>query len=167
MNPNIHLRCAAFPAAIAALLAASLAFFFPLTTGAREPTRPVAPKYIFIFIADGGGITHMEITRMFNRHLHNEGLTIVDKIMKEGSVGLLTTHAADSLVTDSSAAATALAWDCSRPMRRILLSPIPPRQPPPWPAAVKQRTARSERAKMALSPRPSWRWPRKRGCASA
>lgn len=112
MNPSIHLRCAAFPAAIAALLAALLSLFFPLETGASEPTRPAAPKYIFIFLADGGSVTHMEITRMYNRHLHNEGLTIVDKIMKEGFVGLLTTHAANSLVTDSSAAATALASGC-------------------------------------------------------
>ncbi|OGQ73093.1 MAG: hypothetical protein A3G94_02270 [Deltaproteobacteria bacterium RIFCSPLOWO2_12_FULL_60_16] len=112
MISRISFRRSAFPAAITALLAASLSLVFSLVTGASEPTRPVAPKYIFIFLADGGGITHMEITRMYNRHLYNEGLTIADKIMKEGSVGLLTTHAADSLVTDSSAAATALACGC-------------------------------------------------------
>ncbi len=37
---------------------------------------------------------------------------ITDKIMKEGNVGLMTTHAADSLSTDSAAAATALASGC-------------------------------------------------------
>ncbi len=77
-----------------------------------EAAQSTVPKYVFIFLADGAGITHMEITRMFNRRLYNEGLTIPDKIMKEGSLGLLTTHAADSLVTDSSAAATALACGC-------------------------------------------------------
>jgi len=77
-----------------------------------EAAQPAVPKYVFIFLADGAGITHMEITRMFNRRLYNEGLTIPDRIMKEGSLGLLTTHAADSLVTDSSAAATALACGC-------------------------------------------------------
>ena len=112
MISRISFRRSAFPAAITALLAASLFLVFSLVTGASEPTRPVAPKYIFIFLADGGGITHMEVTRMYNRHLYNEGLTIADKIMKEGFVGLLTTHAADSLVTDSSAAATALASGC-------------------------------------------------------
>jgi alkaline phosphatase len=88
-----------------------------LTTGwfagaaQREANLP-SPKYVFLFLADGAGITHMEITRQYNRMVHNEGLVITDKIMKEGTVGLLTTHAADSLSTDSAAAATALASGC-------------------------------------------------------
>jgi alkaline phosphatase len=77
----------------------------------REANLP-SPKYVFLFLADGAGITHMEITRQYNRMVHNEGLVITDKIMKEGTVGLLTTHAADSLSTDSAAAATALASGC-------------------------------------------------------
>src|SRR5918996_2887103 len=89
-----------------------------LTTGwiaaaaQREAAAPVAPKYVFLFLADGAGITHMEITRQYNRVVHNEGLVISDKIMKEGTVGLMTTHAADSLSTDSAAAATAMASGC-------------------------------------------------------
>jgi alkaline phosphatase len=78
---------------------------------ARAAQAP-APKYIFLFLADGAGIPHMEITRQYNRVVHNEGLVITDKIMKEGSLGLITTHAADSLSTDSAAAATALASGC-------------------------------------------------------
>ncbi|TMA11147.1 MAG: hypothetical protein E6J89_08595 [Deltaproteobacteria bacterium] len=73
---------------------------------------PPSPKYIFIFLSDGAGITHMEITRMYSRIIHNEGLNVVDKIMKQGSIGLMTTHAANSLSTDSAAAATALASGC-------------------------------------------------------
>jgi alkaline phosphatase len=71
----------------------------------------VAPKYIFLFLADGGGIPHMEITRQYNR-LADEGMVISDNIMREGFLGLMTTHAADSLSTDSAAAATALASGC-------------------------------------------------------
>jgi alkaline phosphatase len=70
------------------------------------------PKYIFIFLADGGGIAHMEITRQYNRQIHNEGMVITDKIMKQGTLGLLTTQAGDFLSTDSAAAATALASGC-------------------------------------------------------
>ena len=70
------------------------------------------PKYVFIFLADGGGIAHMEITRQYNRQIHNEGMVITDKIMKQGTLGLLTTHAGDFLSTDSAAAATALASGC-------------------------------------------------------
>lgn len=77
----------------------------------NAPSSP-APKYIFIFLADGTGITHMEIARQYSRYIHQEKLVISDKIMKEGSAGLLTTHAADSLSSDSAAAATALASGC-------------------------------------------------------
>jgi alkaline phosphatase len=71
-----------------------------------------APKYVFVFLADGAGIAHMEITRQYNRVIHNTGLLIADKIMAEGILGLMTTHAADSLTTDSAAAATAMALGC-------------------------------------------------------
>lgn len=71
-----------------------------------------SPKYVFIFLADGAGIAHMEITRQYNRVVHNAGLVIPDKIMAEGTLGLITTHAADSLTTDSAAAATAMALGC-------------------------------------------------------
>ena len=70
------------------------------------------PKYIFLFLSDGAGIPQIEITRQYNRHINNEGLVITDTIIKEGSLGLMTTHAADFLSTDSAAAATALASGC-------------------------------------------------------
>ena len=54
----------------------------------------------------------MEITRQYNRLIHDEGLVITDKIIKEGVLGLMTTHAADYLSTDSAAAATALGSGC-------------------------------------------------------
>jgi alkaline phosphatase len=70
------------------------------------------PKYVFFFLADGGGITHLEIARQYSRQIHNEDFVIVDKIIKEGIVGVMTTHAADALSPDSAAAATALAGGC-------------------------------------------------------
>ena len=77
-----------------------------------QPQTGHAPKYIFVFLADGAGIAHMEITRQYNRIVHHAGLVISDKIMAEGTLGLMTTHAADSLTTDSAAAATAMALGC-------------------------------------------------------
>jgi alkaline phosphatase len=70
------------------------------------------PKYVFLFLSDGAGMAHLEIARQYTRHIHNEGFTIVDKIVKEGAIGVMTTHAADSLSTDSAAAATAMANGC-------------------------------------------------------
>lgn len=71
-----------------------------------------APKYVFLFLSDGAGPTHLEIARQYRQYIHNEGMVIVDKIMKEGSIGVMTTHAANSLSSDSAAAATAMAIGC-------------------------------------------------------
>ena len=71
-----------------------------------------APKYVFFFLADGAGMTHLEIARQYRQYIHNEGMVIVDKIIKEGSIGVITTHPANSLSTDSAAAATAMASGC-------------------------------------------------------
>jgi alkaline phosphatase len=89
------------------IVAAALAL-----TGASSAAAEDAPKYIFIFLADGGSVGGIEIARAFSRVVHREGFTITDKIMREGSLGLLTTEAADSLTTDSAAAATALSGGC-------------------------------------------------------
>ena len=91
---------------LAALLAT--AFLAP----AQTRLAASAPKYVFFFLADGAGIAHLEIARQYIRQVHNEDFAIVDKIMKDGSVGIMTTAAADSLSTDSAAAATALAGGC-------------------------------------------------------
>src|SRR5688500_13930843 len=81
-------------------------------TARAGQSQTASPKYVFLFLEDGGGIAHLEIARQYNRQVHNEGMVITDRIMKEGSVGLMTTHAANSLSTDSAAAATALASGC-------------------------------------------------------
>jgi alkaline phosphatase len=79
---------------------------------AQRPVDSPALKYVFFFLVDGSGISHMEIARQYNRVVHDEGFVISDRIIKEGTLGLVTTHAADSLSTDSAAAATALASGC-------------------------------------------------------
>ena len=89
------------------------AFFWPSALTVAQPRSPAtSPKYVFLFLSDGGGMAHLEIALQYRRHILNEDFIIVDKIMKEGSVGVMTTHAADSLSTDSAAAATALAGGC-------------------------------------------------------
>jgi alkaline phosphatase len=86
------------------------------TTRSQPGSDPVTPKYVFLFLSDGGGMAHLEIARQYRRQIHNEGFAIVDKIIKEGHVGIMTTHAADTLSTDSAAAATALAGGCKAKM---------------------------------------------------
>src|SRR5437870_11293404 len=82
--------------AVVVLILAALWFTRHPAAGQNGSSFPSGPKYIFIFLADGAGIPHMEITRQYNRVIYNEGLVITDKIMKEGTLGLMTTHAADS-----------------------------------------------------------------------
>lgn len=93
-------------------LAAAVGSFSSLSQSQTGPAPNRLPKYVFFFLADGGGIAQMEIARQYSRHIHNESFVIVDKIIKEGSIGVMTTHAADALSTDSAAAATALALGC-------------------------------------------------------
>jgi len=94
----------------------NLILFIVLLLPSAAQSQPRAesgiPKYVFFFLADGGGMAHLEIARQYNRQVHNEGFVIVDKIIKEGNVGVMTTHAADAFSTDSAAAATALAGGC-------------------------------------------------------
>ena len=94
------------------ILAVLLILFLPSWSAGQSRPNPGAPKYVFLFLSDGAGMAHLEIARQYSRQIHNEGFVIVDKIVKEGSLGVMTTHAADSLSTDSAAAATAMANGC-------------------------------------------------------
>ena len=72
--------------------------------GARQP------KYIFYFIGDGLGINHIYGTELYNAAVHPEmerggKLSFTDFPIRS----YVTNHSSSSLVTDSSAAATALA----------------------------------------------------------
>jgi alkaline phosphatase len=111
MRKSFHIKLGLFCSAVVIICAAFWSLSSPLlsqTPAAASRT----PKYVFLFLADGGGMAHMEIARQYSRQILNEGFVIVDKVIKEGAVGVMTTHAADALSTDSAAAATALAVGC-------------------------------------------------------
>jgi alkaline phosphatase len=104
------LRIRTLATAAALLFIATLPAHFDM--GHAQLAGNGAPKYVFLFLSDGGGIAHLEIARQYSEQIHNQGLVIFDKIVKEGHMGVMTTHAADSLSTDSAAAATAMASGC-------------------------------------------------------
>ena len=58
------------------------------------------PENIILVIGDGMGLSHI------TAHLYQQGSTVLEEIV---DVGLVTTHSADNLVTDSGAGATAMA----------------------------------------------------------
>ena len=84
-------------------------------------------------------MAHLEIARQYSRQVRNEGFVIVDKIMKEGSVGVMTTHAADSF----------------RPIRQ--------RRPPHWLAAARPTSALWVFVPTVRCLSARWRSPRRRG----
>lgn len=110
---------------LALLLMASATLGIRLLTSSKTvlsaAKTPHVPRYIFIFLADGAGITHLEVSRMYSQRFPEEkgGRVISDKIMREGFLGLITTHSADSLITDSAAAATAMAAGCKAKNRAV------------------------------------------------
>ena len=122
----------------------TIILFIVLLISAQSQPRAESgiPKYVFFFLSDGGGMTHLEIARQYNLQVRNEGFVIVDKIMKQGSVGVMTTHAADSLSTD---------WR---------------QRPPRSPADVRRTSAPSAFAPMAPQRSAPWSWHAAAACAS-
>ena len=111
MRKSFHSKFGLFCSAVVIMGAAFWFLSSPLSSQTPSAASRT-PKYVFLFLADGGGMAHMEIARQYSKQILNEGFVIVDKIIKEGSVGVMTTHAANALSTDSAAAATALAGGC-------------------------------------------------------
>ena len=66
------------------------------------------PKNIIILFGDGAAATQWELGRYTSHALRKKPFAITDVVFKEGAVGVFTVHSADSFVTDSAAAATAM-----------------------------------------------------------
>ena len=97
-------------AARAAFVVAALALLGACANvqGVAEGQRTAAPKNIIILFGDGAAATQWELGRFTSHALRNRPYAVTDVVFKEGTMGLLTTHSANSPVTDSAAAATAL-----------------------------------------------------------
>ena len=77
-----------------------------LPAGLVWGTEPA--QSIILFIGDGMGPSQVAIAQYYSELVLGKELNML-KLCNEGALGLVTTHAADVLVTDSAAAATALA----------------------------------------------------------
>ncbi len=74
----------------------------------KEQKSNKHPKYVFYFIGDGMGVSQRQITEYYKQHTENDNTAKL--LMNDLPVaGLVTTHAVNTLVTDSAAAGTALA----------------------------------------------------------
>jgi alkaline phosphatase len=75
---------------------------------AHHAQHYAAPKNIIILFADGAAATQWELGRYTSRELRNRPFAVTDVVFRQGTLGLLTAHSADSPVTDSAAAASAM-----------------------------------------------------------
>jgi alkaline phosphatase len=92
----------------AAVIAVMLAVLLLGACAPMQPQRAATPKNIIILFGDGAAATQWELGRYTSRELRNRDFAVTDVVLKQGTLGLLTTHSASSPVTDSAAAATAL-----------------------------------------------------------
>ena len=72
------------------------------------------PENIILFIGDGMGVTHITAGKIVRGNINLERFSVM---------GLVTTHSADGLITDSAAAATALATGYKTNNRALSVSP--------------------------------------------
>jgi alkaline phosphatase len=74
---------------------------------ATQPTAQ-APRNVIIMYADGTAATQFEFGRFSSRALRNQPYAVTDTILKQGTIGLLTTHPHEAFATDSAATASAM-----------------------------------------------------------
>ena len=86
------------------------------------------PKNIIIMFADGTAPTQLEFGKYTARHLRNEGFAVTDVMLREGTLGLLSTHPANAFITDSAAGASAMST--GRKVNNFAISMTPDGQRP-------------------------------------
>ncbi len=100
--------CVAQRARFAIAFAAVVVLAGCAAPGQEARSSAAAPKNIIIVFADGTAPTQWEFGRYTSREFRKKPFAATDVVFKTGVLGLLTTHSADSFVTDSAAAATAM-----------------------------------------------------------
>lgn len=88
------------------LAVAVLSMVVAMPVDAKKAKAPESPKYVFYLIGDGMGINHVRGTEIYNQAMGSGPETI--NFFHFPVRTFVTTHSATSLVTDSSAAGTAL-----------------------------------------------------------
>ncbi len=75
---------------------------------AAKSSTPAQPKNIIVLFADGVSASQFEIGWYTSHRLRKQPFATTDTVFKEGTLGLLTTHAQDTIATDSAAAGSAM-----------------------------------------------------------
>lgn len=93
---------------VTAFAAVALALAGCASAGGSTATAVPAPKNIIILFADGAALTQWELGRYSAEHLRRKSFAVTDVVFRHGVLGTLSTHSANSMVTDSAASATAM-----------------------------------------------------------
>lgn len=67
-----------------------------------------SPRNVIILYADGTAATQFEFGRYTSEILRKEPYAVTDTVLKQGTIGLLTTHPYEAFATDSAATASAM-----------------------------------------------------------
>ncbi len=90
------------------------------TVRAQEPSLP---QTVIIMFADGTGAAQWELGRYASRQLRDESFAVTDTVFGRGSFGLMTTHAATTIATDSAAAGSAMSTGSKTTIGTIGMTP--------------------------------------------
>lgn len=74
---------------------------------ATQPTAQ-SPRNVIVMYADGVAATQIEFGRYSSQALRNQSYAVTDIVLKQGTIGLLSTHPSEAFATDSAATASAM-----------------------------------------------------------
>ncbi|HXF66581.1 MAG TPA: alkaline phosphatase [Burkholderiales bacterium] len=105
------------------LAAALLALALGAAAADTRPGAERAPRNIIILFADGAGPTQWDFGRYSSRVLRGRPFVTTEVVFREGTLGVLTTSAADAYATDSAAAGSAMATGVKAALGAISTTP--------------------------------------------
>jgi len=79
-----------------------------VATGCATRQVAQAPRNVVIMYADGAAATQFEFGRYSSEMLRKQPYAVTDTVLKQGTIGLLTTHPHEAFATDSAATASAM-----------------------------------------------------------
>ena len=108
---------------LAARLAIALIVVASLAACASLSTHGPLPRNIIILYADGAAATQFEFARYTSRALRNTPYAVTDTVLRQGTIGLFTTHPHEAFATDSAAAASAMSTGIKATLGAISVAP--------------------------------------------
>jgi alkaline phosphatase len=109
MNMKISIANPFTRALLAGLAAFALALAGCASTGTDSAAAAQQPKNIIIMFADGAAPVQWDFGRYSSRVLRQQSFATTDVVFRAGALGLMSTHPDGAYITDSAAAASAMA----------------------------------------------------------